>query len=81
MTRRLTYLLMGLCAAIFLFGVTRAHAGNVTFCNVCSGYTVSKRGDDVLIRCPGVREPWMTFTHCLNPIVQRGAGSLTINCH
>lgn len=72
-----------LAAIALLFAFTAAHAKPITFCNVCTGYTVSQRGDDVLVRCPGepIEEPWLTFYDCHNPKVTRGAGQLTITCN
>lgn len=55
----------------------------LTFGNVCSGYTISKRGDStVLIRCPGdpLDRPWMTIERCRNPRVTRTGDMLTIRC-
>jgi len=68
-----------LAFAVILYAAT-AHAAGVTFCDVCSGYTISKRGDDVLIRCPGQKDPWMTFKNCLNPKAKRVGANLTITC-
>jgi len=68
-----------LALAVILYAVT-AQAGGVTFCNVCTGYTISKRGDDVLIRCPGVRDPWMTFKNCKTPKATRVGANLTLTC-
>lgn len=69
-------------ALLAVLTMTVAEASTVTFCDVCAGYTVSKRGNDVLIRCPGqpVDRPWMTFKDCRNPRVTRAAGSLAISC-
>lgn len=50
------------------------------FCDVCSGYTISKRGDDVLIRCPGMTEPWMIVKSCKKPVVQRSFNNVSITC-
>jgi len=55
-------------------------APSLSFCMVCVGYTVSKRGDDVLIRCPGMKDPWMIIVHCLNPKVARSGLDITITC-
>ena len=63
-----------------LFVAGSVYADSVTFCDVCTGYTVSKRGNDVLIRCPGKTEPWMTFKNCLNPVAKRNGNSVTIIC-
>jgi hypothetical protein len=65
-----------------LFMVGPAAAGSITF-DVCSGYTVSKKGNDVLVRCPGdpIDTPWLTFVNCLNPIADRSIpGKLVITC-
>ena len=54
----------------------------VKFADLCPGYTISKRGDDVLIRCPGMRDPWMTILSCKNPRVTRHSnGDVTIACN
>jgi len=55
-------------------------AAPLRFCDVCAGYTISKRGDDVLIRCPGVADPWLTIKNCRNPNAQRDGSNLTITC-
>jgi hypothetical protein len=54
----------------------------VTFCDVCAGYMISKRGNDVLIRCPGapIDQPWMTFPNCNNPTVERTPTQVKITC-
>ena len=54
----------------------------ITFCGVCPGYMISKKGNDVLIRCPGepLDKPWMTFKDCKNPKVTRTPTMVTINC-
>jgi hypothetical protein len=58
----------------------RVFLPSLSFCKVCVGYTVSKRGDDVLIRCPGMKDPWMIIVHCLNPKVARSGLDITITC-
>jgi hypothetical protein len=65
---------------ITIIGLASAYASPMTFCEVCAGYTISKRGNDVLIRCPGVKDPWMTFKDCANPVVKRSAANVTITC-
>jgi hypothetical protein len=55
----------------------------IKFCDVCAGFTVSKRGTDVLIRCPGapIATPWMTIRECSAPKVDRTQPSnVSITC-
>jgi hypothetical protein len=65
-----------------LVSVAAFAARPVKFADLCPGYTISKRGDDVLIRCPGLTEPWMTIQKCRNPRVTRHSnGDVTIACN
>jgi hypothetical protein len=70
---------------IFVLGASLpAYAARpVTFCDVCKNYMISKKGDDVYIRCPGepLDKPWMTFKDCKNPKVTRTATMVTITCN
>ena len=75
MTRR--YML---AFGIILMMIPAAAARPVKFCDLCSGYTVSKKGDDVLIRCPGLKDPWMTIKNCPKPVVKRNGADVTITC-
>ena len=61
---------------------TCVHARPVTFANLCWGYTLSKRGNDVLVRCPNDPQstPWLTIVGCGNPTVVRTATMVTISC-
>jgi hypothetical protein len=68
-----------LALAVILYAAA-SHAGSLSLTNVCTGYTISKRGNDVLVRCPGMRDPWLTMVNCRNPTVQRAGGNITINC-
>jgi hypothetical protein len=66
---------------VFLM-VASANAGSVAFCDLCTGFTVSKRGTDVLLRCPGKATPWMTIKDCANPKVDRSVPSrVSIACN
>lgn len=70
-------------AVLALALATSAYGGTITFADVCAGYTVSKRGDDVLVRCPGMgyETPWLTVKNCRNPVVDRSVpGRLKISC-
>lgn len=66
-----------------------ADARPVTFCDVCPGYAISKKGNDVLIRCPvpagsppGTKgELWLTVQGCQNASVQRSATQVTVTCN
>lgn len=86
--------LIGLCIGLFVVGVLWAGSSHaqvlgptpqpIKFCDVCAGFTVSKRGNDVLIRCPGrpLDKPWMTLQNCVNPKVDRTQPSnVSINCN
>jgi len=68
--------------ALILMALTAldAWARPLKLCDVCDGFTVSKRGDDVLIRCPGQTEPWMTFKNCKSPRVTRKGNNVTVTC-
>ena len=62
-----------------------AHVGPpnpLKFCEVCTGFTLSKRGTDVLIRCPGqpINQPWLTIRECADPKVVRAANNVAITC-
>lgn len=73
--------LSALSLNLFLTGViASAEARSVTFADVCSNYTISRRGDDLLIRCPGEKEPWMTIKECKNPRAKRSGSKVTIFC-
>jgi len=67
---------------LVLVEVTHAAARSVSFYDVCVGFMISKRGNDVLIRCPGapLDQPWMTIKDCKNPVVQRTATTVQIAC-
>ena len=80
---RLTHVV--LLVGLLSIAATAAQAARrpLTFSEVCSGYTVSKRGTDVIIRCPGdpTDQPWFTFKNCPRPVVDRSKpGLLTITC-
>lgn len=47
----------------------------------CKGYTISKKGDDVLIRCPGLPDPWLIFKPCPQPTVVRRDGDFSVYCY
>jgi hypothetical protein len=85
---RTAVLLVALFWTVVLY-VTTAHSQAVgpprpvKFCDVCAGFTVSKKGDDVFIRCPGqpVTSPWMTINTCPDPKVNRTApNNVSITC-
>lgn len=57
----------------------------LTLRELCTGYLVSKRGNDTLIRCPGddfeTAPPWFLRKGCMLPIVDRSVpGQVTIRC-
>jgi len=73
-----------LVVVVGLVLVEATHAARpVTFCDVCPGYMISKKGDDVYIRCPGepMDKAWMIFKDCKNPKVTRTATMVTITCN
>lgn len=49
----------------------------------CKGYTISKKDDAVLIRCPGVpvETPFLTFRPCPTPNVVRRANDFSVFCY
>ena len=53
---------------------------NLVLCDVCEGYTLSKKGDDLLIRCPNKTDPWMILANCKNPIAKKVGNKITITC-
>lgn len=71
-----------LLACLLLISFSAFAGRPVTFGEVCPGYTISKRGHDLLIRCPGEpRElPWMTIQDCKEPVAKRSGDRLTITC-
>lgn len=75
--------LIALLVTVLLLYAVTGNARPVKFADLCAGYTISKRGDDVLIRCPGDQhqQPWMTITKCPKPKVTRHRnGDVTIAC-
>ena len=79
---KLRLLLAVAIIGLVLVEVTHAAARPVSFSDVCIGFTISKKGNDVLIRCPGepMDRPWMTIKDCKNPVVQRTATTVKISC-
>lgn len=53
-------------------------------CGLCTGYTISKRGDDVLFRCPSRPYPWLIVKDCKNPKVVRSGprnSNVSVTCN
>lgn len=84
---------LGLVVVIVLLAVCMApHAWGqglerVTLANVCVGYTLSARGEDVYVRCPATPPPgppWLRVVGCARggtPVVDRSvAGRVVITC-
>ena len=74
----------GVLALVYSDTLAQAATRPVKLCDLCAGYTVSKRGNDVLIRCPGMAQPWMIVSPCLNPKVVRSGvnnSNVTITCN
>lgn len=46
-----------------------ATAGTITLADVCDGYMLTRRASDgaLIVRCPGVPEPWLTLPDCKRP--------------
>ena len=68
--------------SLVLLALPAMAAQPVTYCDLCAGYTVSRKGDDVLIRCPGAPrdQPWMTIKDCKNPRMTQRPDRVTITC-
>lgn len=76
------YWLALLFVSIFLALISGyAFARPLSITNLCEGFTISQRGNDVLLRCPGDATPFMTFKGCTRPVVQRSKYSVTITCN
>lgn len=71
---------LALLLVLVLVGVAEA-MNPVRLCGLCTGYTISTRGDDTLIRCPGLRDPWLTLKNCTKPVATRRNDSVTITCN
>lgn len=55
---------------------------SLSLCNLCEGYTISKRADGaVVIRCPGRAEPVFVLQNCVNPSVKRVGTQATVTCY
>lgn len=81
MRTRLFALALALLAVLLASVVITAHAAGITLCNLCTNFTISKRGDGaVLIRCPGRAAPLFVMQNCARPVVTRTLTSTTIEC-
>ena len=77
---RWAFAIAAIVALLLALDATAATSKPLRLCDVCEGFTISKRGDDLLIRCPGKPEPWMTIKDCKSPRVTRSGNNITINC-
>ena len=68
-------------ALVSLLFAGNASAAGISLCNLCTGYTISKRADGaVIVRCPGQAAPLFVLTKCVNPAVTRSGATATITC-
>lgn len=74
------WLVAFICVMTLALWAAAALGASISLCNLCANYTVSKRGNDVLIRCPGRIDPVFVLTKCANPSVLRSGGQVTITC-
>ena len=75
--------LVALLLALFalLVSSTQVFGAPISLCNLCTGYTISKRADGaVIVRCPGQTAPLFVLTACRNPAVTRSGTTATITC-
>jgi hypothetical protein len=64
-------IVLTLLMALFAMSSVHAQGTKLTICDVCAGAQFTKKGNDVIWRCPGMKEPYMVFKDCLNPKVER----------
>lgn len=79
MSRWSWLLALVLMGAVLLAAWIDAQAVTLTFW-ICDGYTLSRRGDDVLVRCPNKPDPVFTFRNCKTPIVKRLPDRIVLTC-
>ena len=71
-----------LSALLVVYASSVGAARPLTFCDLCAGFTVSKKDNDILIRCPSAPrdQPWLTIKDCKNPRMTQLKDKVTITC-